>query len=148
MSDSIVRWQPLRDMVTLRAAMDRLFGDALVRPGDELPLGAGGPQVDMYQTKDDVIVKATVPGLGPEDIDVSITGDTLTIKGEFKEEEKVEKEQYVYQERRFGQFCRQMTLPTRVRHDKAKADFENGVLTLRLPKAEEAKPKSIKIKVK
>jgi len=148
MSDSVVRWQPLRDMITLREAMDHMFGDAMVRPGGEEAFGAGGPAVDMYQTADDVIVKATVPGLAPEDIDVSITGDTLTIKGEFKEEDKVEKDQYVYQERRFGQFCRQMTLPTRVKHDKAKADFENGVLTLRLPKAEEAKPKSIKIKVK
>ncbi|MBN1890281.1 MAG: Hsp20/alpha crystallin family protein [Thermoflexales bacterium] len=148
MSDSITRWEPMREMVTLREAIGRLFDDSTIRPGSLAGAGFEGPAVDVYQTKDDVIVKAAVPGLDPEDIDVSVTGDMLTIKGEFKQEEKVEKEQYVYQERRFGQFCRQMSLPARVKADKASAEYEHGVLTLKLPKVEEAKPKGLKIKVK
>jgi len=147
MSDSVVRWEPLREL-TLREAVSRLFEESLIRPGGAFQPIFEGPSVDMYQTKDDVIVKATVPGLKPEDIDVSITGDTLTIKGEFKDSEKVEQDQYVYHERRFGQFCRQMTLPTRVTADKAKAEFEHGVLTLKLPKAEEVKPKTITVRAR
>jgi len=143
MSDTIVRWEPLRDLVTLREAMGRMFDEGMIRPGD-----MGSLTVDMYQTVDDVIVKASVPGVKPEDIDVSITGDMLTIKGEFKQDQKVEQDQYFYQERRFGQFCRQVTLPTRVKADKAQAEFEHGVLTLKLPKVEAVKPKSVKIKVK
>jgi HSP20 family protein len=135
-------------MVTLREAMNRLFDESTLRPGSPLASEQGILALDMYQTKDDVIVKATVPGIKPEDIEISVTGDTLTIKGEFKEEDKIEKDQYFYQERRMGEFCRQVTLPTRIKADKAKAEFEHGVLKLTLPKAEEAKPKSIKVKVK
>jgi HSP20 family protein len=148
MSDSITRWEPMREMVTLREAIGRLFDDSMIRPAGWLGSALEGPAIDVYQTKDDVIVKAAVPGLRPEDIDISVTGDMLTIKGEFKQEEKVEKEQYIYQERRFGQFCRQMSLPAYVKADKASAEYEQGVLTLKLPKVEEAKPKGIKIKVK
>jgi HSP20 family protein len=148
MANSIVRWEPFREAVSLRDAIDRLFEESMVRPGSFFAPALEGPAVDMYQTKDDVIVKATIPGVKPEDVDISITGDVLTIKGEFKEDEKIEKDQYIYQERRAGQFCRQVSLPVSVKTDKAQAEFEHGVLTLRLPKAEAAKPKSIKVKVK
>ena len=90
MSDGIVRWEPFRDLVTLREAMDRLFAESFVRPGAAFPMPFEGPAVDVYQTKDDVIVKAAIPGVKPEDIDISVTGEVLTIKGEFKQEEKVE----------------------------------------------------------
>lgn len=146
MSDSIIRSEPY--MLTLRDAINRLFEESLVRPGSLFATRFEGPAIDMYQTKDNVVVKASVPGIKPEDIEVSITGDLLTIKGEFKEEEKVEQDQYLYQERRMGQFCRQLTLPTLVESDKASAEFEHGVLTLTLPKAEAVKPKSIKVKAK
>ena len=148
MSDGIVRWEPFRDLVTLREAMDRLFAESFVRPGSAFPTAFEGPAVDMVQTKDEVVVTAAIPGVKPEDIDISVTGETLTIKGEFKEEGKVEEGSYVRQERRFGQFCRELGLPTQVNADKAKAEFENGVLTLRLPKAEAVKPKSITVKAK
>lgn len=149
MADSIIRREPFSEMISLREAMNRLFEDSWIRPGSFFfPTVWEGPAVDMYQTKDEVVVKASVPGLKPEEIDVSVAGDVLTIKGETKHEEKVEQDQYIYQERRFGQFCRQLTLPVQVKTDKAQAKYENGVLTLRLPKAEEAKPKSLKIKVK
>jgi len=148
MSDGIVRWEPYRDLVTLREAMDRLFAESFVRPGSAFPTTFEGPAVDMYQTKDEIVVQATIPGVKPEDIDISVTGEILTIKGEFKQEDKIEEGSYVRQERRFGQFCRELTLPTQVNADKAKAEFEHGVLTLRLPKAEAVKPKSITVKAK
>ena len=104
--------------------------------------------VDVYETDEDVVVKASVPGVDPEELDISITGDTLTIKGETRAEEEVEEENYVYRERRYGAFSRSMTIPTSVEADEADAEFEDGVLTLRLPKAEEVKPKTIKVKTK
>jgi len=149
MSDGLTRWEPFNDLVTLREAMDRLFAQSFVRPGVAFPsFGVEGPAVDMYQTKDDIVVKAAVPGLKPEDIDIAVTGDLLTIKGELKQEEKIEEGNYLCQERHYGQFMRELALPTQVNAEKAKAEFEHGVLTLRLPKAEEVKPKSIKVKAK
>jgi len=147
---NIVRWEPFRDLISLREAMDRLFEESFVRPrtGWPAPLSAGTLAVDMYETDQDVVVKSSVPGVKPEDIDITITGDTLTIKGEAKSEEKVEEANYVRQERRYGAFSRSLTLPTTIVGDKAKAEFENGVLTLTLPKAEEVKPKTIKVKAK
>ena len=147
---NIVRWEPFRDLITLREAMDRLFEESFIRPrvGWLAPLGAGALAVDMYETDQDVVVKSSMPGVKPEDIDITITGDTLTIKGETKAEEKVEKANYVRQERRYGAFSRSLTLPTTIVAEKAKAEFENGVLTLTLPKAEEVKPKTIKVKAK
>ena len=151
MSNGIVRWEPFNEMVSLRDAMNRLFEDSFIRPGVwPAPFEgmAATLPIDVIETKDEVIVKASVPGLKPEDIDISVTGGVLTIKGETKSEEKVEEGSYIRQERRFGSFQRTLTLPANVVADKAKADFENGVLTLTLPKAEEAKPKTIKVKTK
>ena len=146
----LVRWEPFRDLISLREAMDRLFEESFIRPraGWLAPLGAGALAVDMYETDQDVVIKSSVPGVKAEDIDITITGDTLTIKGETKAEEKVEKANYVRQERRYGAFSRSVTLPTTIVAEKAKAEFENGVLTLTLPKAEEVKPKAIKVKAK
>jgi HSP20 family protein len=149
MSNGIVRWDPFRDMVSLRDAMNRLFEESFVRPA---PWGAtfeGAPlAVDVVETKDDVTVKASVPGIKPEDIDITIAGDLLTIKGEFKSEHKSEEANVVRQERRYGKFERALSLPTHIVADKARAEFENGVLTLTLPKAEDVKPKAIKVKTK
>ncbi len=146
---NLTRWEPMRDMVTLRDAMDRLFDEAFTRPwhGDgENALGM--PAVDMYQTDDDVVVKATVPGMKPEEIQISVTGDTLTIKGETQEETDNKEKAYHIRERRWGSFERTITLPTAVRSDKAQAEFENGVLSITLPKAEDVKPKTISVKAK
>jgi HSP20 family protein len=147
---NIVRWEPFRELVSLREAMDRLFEESFVRPGGGrlAPAGMELPAVDMYQTDDAVVVKSAIPGIKPEDIDISITGDTLTIKGETRVEEEVNEENYIRRERRYGSFCRSLALPLPVVTDKAEAEFENGVLTLTLPKAEEVKPKAIKIKAK
>jgi HSP20 family protein len=146
----IVRWEPFRELVSLREAMDRLFEESFVRPGGGrlAPAGIEIPAVDMYQTDDAVVVKSAIPGIKPEDIDISITGDTLTIRGETRAEEEINEENYIRRERRYGSFCRSLALPLPVVTEKAEAEFENGVLTLTLPKAEEVKPKAIKIKAK
>jgi len=136
--------------MSLREAMDQLFAESVVRPraGWLVPLGAGSLAVDMYETDDEVVVKTAVSGIKSENIDVSITGDVLTIKGETKAEEKVEKANYIRQERRYGAFSRSLTLPSTVVADKATAEFDDGVLILTLPKAEEVKPKTIKVQAK
>jgi HSP20 family protein len=145
---SIVRWEPFSDLMSLREAMDRLFEESVVRPGNRFlaPFGPGDLAVDMYETDDDLVVTAALPGVKPEEVDITITGDTLSIKGETTSEIKVEKANYLRQERRYGAFARTVTLPVPVRADKAEAKFKDGVLTLSIPKAEEAKPKIVKVK--
>ena len=144
----LVRWEPFRELMSLREAMDRLFEESFVRPWRLMPFEFGTPAVDMYQTDEAVVVKASLPGVKPEDIDISVTGDTLTIRGESKTEEEVKEENYLRRERRFGSFCRSVTLPGGLLTDKAEANYTNGVLTLTFPKAEEVKPKSIKVRTK
>lgn len=144
---NLIRFEPMREMITLREAMDRLFNDAFTPS-----LGATGgwqaPAVDLYQTEDEVVVKASLPGLKADDVQISITGDALTLKGEFKQEEEKKEKSYHLREQRFGAFERSFSLPTHVLADKAKAEFENGVLTITLPKAEEVKPRMITVKAK
>jgi len=147
---SLTRWEPVRDLMSLREAMDRLFEDSFVRPtGGRLAIvGGTALAVDMFETDEDVVVKTALPGVDPNEVEVSVLGNTLTIKGETKAEEEVEQGSYLYRERRFGAYSRSLTLPVAVEADKAEAEYENGVLTLKLPKVEEAKPKAIEIKVK
>jgi HSP20 family protein len=136
-------------MMTLRDAMDRLFDDAFTRP---LRLNDGGnwsmPAVDMYQTDNEVVVKAAIPGVKTDEVQINVTGEVLTIKGEIKEKEEVKEKAYHLREQRWGMFERTLALPTDVIADKAKAEFENGILTITLPKAEEVRPKTISIKTK
>ncbi|MFQ6100639.1 MAG: Hsp20/alpha crystallin family protein [Anaerolineae bacterium] len=147
---NLVRWEPFRDLVSLREAMDRLFEESFVQPrvGWLAPVGAEALAVDMYETDDAIVVKSAIPGIKSEDLNISVTGDTLTIKGETKVEEEVKEKNYIRRERRYGSFCRSLPIPVSVVADKAEAEFENGVLTLTLPKAEEVKPKAIKVKTK
>jgi HSP20 family protein len=145
---NLIRWEPAREMMTLRDAMDRLFDDAFTRP---LRLNDGHwsmPTVDMYQTDNEVVVKAAIPGVRTDDVQINVTGEVLTIKGEVKEKEEVKEKAYHLREQRWGMFERTLALPTDVIADKAKAEFENGVLTIMLPKAEEVRPKTISIKTK
>ena len=143
----LVRWNPSREMLSLREAMDRLFEDSFLRPGS-FGVETEMPQLDVYETDDHLVVKASVPGVKPEDIDVTLAGDVLTIKGEFKSEEKIGKRNYLRQERRYGSFVRQVTLPAGVNSDKVQATFEHGILTLELPKLEAAKVKTVKVVAK
>jgi HSP20 family protein len=129
--------------------MDDLFEDSFVRMRG-LPAVLGGEPLalDVYETADSVVVKTSVAGVKPEEIDITITGDLLTIKGETKTEEKVEEANYIRQERRYGTFQRSVQLPGSLVTDKAQATFENGVLTLTIPKSEQSRPKTIKVEAK
>ena len=143
---NLVPFNPLREMMDFRQAMDQLFHNMVSQT-----LFAdlwGTPLVDIYQTKDDVIVKAALPGMDPKNIDVSITGNTLSIRGKVEQEEESRNATYHLRERQFGTFERLLTLPTRVNADKAKAKYKNGVLTLTIPKAEDVRTKKIEVKVK
>jgi HSP20 family protein len=145
---NMIRWEPMRDMVTLRDAMDRLFDEAFTRPWSDGWRGSGMPAIDMYQTDDEVVVKVAVPGFKPDDVQISVTGDLLTIRGETKEAEDTKEKAYHMREHRYGAFERTISLPTAVVSDKAQAEFENGILNITLPKAEEVKPKLITVKPK
>ncbi len=144
---NLTLWEPMREMITLREAMDRLFDDAFTRPLSISGVSAS-PAIDMYQTDDNVVVKAALPGLNPEDVDITVTGETLTLRGEFKQETEQKDINYHVREQRSGSFQRAIMLPTDVQANKAKADFDNGILTITMPIAEEVKPKSITIKAK
>lgn len=144
---NITRWEPFRDLVSVRKDMDRLFDEFFASPAN-VRTGWAMPMVDMYQTEDDIVVKATLPGLEPEDLDIQITGDLLTVRGETKQEVEDNGAKYHLREHRYQSFSRSITLPAAVQADKANAEMKNGILTLTLPKAEEAKPKVISVKTK
>ena len=144
---NIKRWEPFRDMISMRRDMDRLMDQFFSLPATE-QTGWGLPMVDMYQTENEIIVKATLPGLDREDLDIQVTGDTLTIQGEVKWEDAEEGAKYHIREHRYQSFSRSLTMPSGVIADKAKAEMNNGILTLTLPKAEESKPKVISVKAK
>lgn len=149
---SLIRFDPEREFLSLRDAMNRLMEESFVLPsmiGEVRGSGRSwGLAVDMYETNDNLIVKASVPGIKPEQLDVTVQGETLTIKGETQAEQEREQGRYHVRERRQGAFSRTLTLPFPIQNDKVQATFENGVLTLTLPKAEEIKPRNIKVQVK
>ena len=144
---NLIRWEPAREMMTLREAMDHLFNDAFTRPLT-LRDGWSAPAIDMYQTDDEIVVKASLPGIKADEVQINITGEVLTLKGETKQVEEKKDKAWHMREQRWGVFERAVALPTVVVADKAKAEFENGILTITLPKAEEVKPKVINIKAK
>ena len=147
---AIERWQPFSELMSLRQAMDRLFEDRFVRPSRAVSaLGeVAAPALDVYQTPTEIVVKAALPGLKPEDVNIDITGETLEIKGERKAEQEIKKDDYLYQERRYGAYYRSVVLPSGLKTDKAEATMEDGILTLTIPKVEEVKPKKISVKAK
>ena len=147
MARSLVRWEPVGELVSLRDAMDRMFDESFLRPRAPFGLWSDGSlAVDMYETDDSVVVRIAIPGVKGEDINISVAGDTLGVKAESKAEEEVKRENYLRRERRYGAYRRSVTLPGGLKTDEAEADFTDGVLTLTIPKAEEVKPKTIKIK--
>jgi len=145
---SISRWSPFEDMISLRQAMDHLFEDSFVRPAWRR-VGAAELPIDMYETSDAVVVKTRLPGVNPEDVELTIHGDNLSIKAELRSDAQLEEAKqwnWYRQELSHGSQCRNIALPTLIQPDKAEATFRNGELTLVLPKAEEVKPRTIKIK--
>ena len=149
--NNLTRWEPVRETMTLRDAMDRLFDDAFTRPFSLMREGGtawSSPAIDMYQTDNEVVVKAALPGMKADEVQINVTGDILTLKGELKHEEEKKDRSWHVREHRWGAFERSITLPTGVISDKAKADFENGILTITLPKSEQVKPRTITVKAK
>ena len=143
---NLVPYKPGRDMMTLREAMDQLFDEAFTRPFGMSEFSM--PAIDLYQTNEDVIVKAALPGMTAEDVELSVAGEMLTLKGEIQRKDEREDAAYLIREQRYGRFERSLMLPTEVQSDKAQAEFENGILTVTLPKAEQVRPKTITVKVK
>ena len=146
---NITRYDPLGERVSLRSAMDRLFEDSFVSPMTWRTVGGNGesiaPPLDVHETPDELVVTAALPGIKADDVEITMTGQTLTLRGEFKADDNVTKDQYLYRERRYGSFNRTLQLPVRVQGERADATFTDGVLTLRIPKAEEVKPRQIRI---
>jgi HSP20 family protein len=143
---TIERWDPFREAVSLSDAMNLLFRESFVRPSSGTgQSGLATLRLDVSENEDEFVVKASLPGVKPEDLQITVHGDTLTIQGESKLEEEKKGERWHLRERRFGSFQRSVSLPTAVNSDKAQAQFEHGVLSLTLPKSEGAKPRQIKI---
>jgi len=144
-------WDPFRDLETIQNEMNKLFDSSLLRFGDRnvgLLDGAWSPAVDVYDSKDNVMVRADIPGMTKDEIDVSVRNDTLMIKGEKKQEKETKEKDFVRTERFYGSFNRAIRLPAAVDAAKVNASYKNGVLELVLPKKEESKPKQITIDVK
>ncbi|MBE2199984.1 MAG: Hsp20/alpha crystallin family protein [Anaerolinea sp.] len=143
---NIIRWSPLREMMSLRNEIDRMFAETMEWPLREATM-LSDLALDLSETDEAYVVEASVPGIQPDDLDISITDNVLSIVGEFKEEAETDKKQWHLRERRYGRFARRLSFPTRVDSKAVEAQYTNGVLTLTVPKAEEVKPKRIAINV-
>ena len=142
------RWeQPLRGATTLQDQINRMFSEGVGHAGQESNLTPWAPAVDIYETENELVIKADLPDVNPQDLDIRVENNILTIRGERKFESKVKEDNYLRVERAYGSFSRSFSLSNSVKTDDIKADYQNGVLTLRLPKREEAKPKQIKVNV-
>ena len=145
---AITRFDPYREFATLQDRMNRLFGDAYLRDEDLTRRGSWVPPVDIYETDaHDLIIKAELPDMTREDIEVTVENNTLTLKGERKLPAEVKEEQFRRVERAYGAFTRSFTLPNTVDATKVSAEYKHGVLTVRLPFREEAKPRTISVEV-
>ena len=146
---AIVRWEPFRDAMTSQREFDRLFKEAFTPffGEGELSTRTWAPPVDIYETADSIVLKAELPGVDPKDVEVKVEDNSLFLKGERKFEKEVNNENYHRVERSYGSFARSFSLPNSIEAEKVKAEYKDGLLTLTLPKREEAKPKTIKIDV-
>jgi HSP20 family protein len=145
---SMLRWEPFADLTQLRDQMNRLFDQSLTRTGREpAAVATWAPLVDIQETEDAIVLHAEVPGVKPENIDIQLSGDTLTIRGERRVVKEEKNKSFVRTERAYGVFQRSFTLGIPIDQAKVTAHYEDGVLELTLPKAEEVKPKQIKIEV-
>jgi HSP20 family protein len=136
-----------RGTSTLQDQINRLFNDAFERTGQESNLTAWAPAVDIYENGHELVVKADLPDIDPKDLDIRVENNILSIRGERKFEKQVNEDKYLRVERAYGSFSRSFSLANTVNPDGIQADYQNGVLTLVVPKREEAKPKQIKVSV-
>ena len=146
---AIVRFDPFREMASVQERVNRMFADAYARPDDDvMTRGAWAPPVDIYQTdQHELVLKAELPDISREDIGLKVENNTLTVTGQKKMDSNVKEHQYHRIERTFGSFSRSFTLPPTVDTNAIAADYKDGVLTVRLPLREEAKPKQIQVQV-
>ncbi len=146
---AIVRWEPFRDLLTTQKEFDRLFREAFT-PGfgeGDLSTRTWAPPVDIFENENNIVLKAELPGVDPKDVEVRVEDNTLYLKGDRKFEKETKEENYHRIERAYGSFARSFSLPNSIDAEKVTADYKDGLLTLTLPKREEAKPKAIKINV-
>lgn len=141
----LMRRDPFREMMSLQRALDRLM-DTSLGEQENWSGNTWGLALDVIEEEDHYLVKASVPGIQPEDLDITFTNGALTIRGEVKDEREDERGEYHLRERRFGSFARTISLPTAIESDKIAAEYKDGVLTLTLPKTEEVKPRRIAVK--
>lgn len=141
---NLTRWDPFREMVSMRSALDRMFENTLASQ-EGWTQNAWNLALDVSENNDEYILKASIPGINPDDLNITFNNNVLTISGETKSEEEKEGERYHLRERRYGSFSRSISLPSSVKGDEIQADYDAGVLTLRVPKAEEARPKRISV---
>ncbi|MBI4443351.1 MAG: Hsp20/alpha crystallin family protein [Acidobacteria bacterium] len=145
----MIRWEPLRELATMRDRMNRLF-DPYPRgwcDDEGLATSLWNPPVDVYETNESIVIKADLPEVAPNDVDIAVQGNTLTVRGERKRESEINEKDYHRVERSYGTFARSFTLPATIDADKIEANFSQGVLKINLPKREESKPKQVKVKV-
>ena len=144
---SLSRCEPFRGVSTLQEQANRMFNELLGRPGEESSLTTWAPAVDIYETEHELVVKADLPEVDPKELDIRVENNILTIRGERKFEKKVNEDNYLRVERTYGSFSRSFSLANTVNSEAIHAGYQNGVLTLNIPKREEAKPKQIKVNV-
>jgi HSP20 family protein len=144
---TIARFEPFRGVSTLQDQINRLFNETFDRSSEEGNLTTWAPAVDIFETEHELVVKADLPDVKPEDLDIRVENNILTIRGERKFEKKVTEDKYLRVERAYGSFSRSFSLANTVNTEAIKADYKDGVLTLLIPKREEAKPKQIKVQV-
>ncbi len=144
---AIIRWDPFRDLVTLREKMNRLFEDAVISRGEQRDLVASSwaPAVDIYEDETQLVLTAEVPGINEKDIEIKLEDNTLSIHGERKMEKETKEENYHRIERAYGSFFRSFTLPNYIDQEKIRAEHENGVLKIIMSKREELKPRKVRI---
>lgn len=138
----LTRWDPLREMMVVRKSMDR---DLSLAPTSWKSFN-WSVALDVAESDDDYIVKASLPGINPDDLEITFSDNRLTIKGELKEDKEFDEAHYHLRERRYGSFTRSIKLPSGIESDKIEAKYESGVLKLHLPKVEDVKPKKITVK--
>jgi HSP20 family protein len=148
MRDTLVRWDPFRDLVSIQDELNRLFGRTFngVDPMRPAAAGAWIPAMDVLETEDRFVVKLELAGIDPEDVEVAVNGSTLSVSGNREFSTETNEENYHRLERRYGSFSRSITLPQTVDTEKVEASFDKGVLTVEVPKVERAKPKKIQVR--
>lgn len=142
----LIRWDPYREISNMRTALDRVVNDLMNVPHMLRQNGCWALTLDVAETDDGFMVKASLPGINPEDLEVTYDLNVLTIKGEVRKEEDVDEERYHLRERRYGTFSRSVSLPASIKADQIEANYQAGILTLHLPKSEDARPKRIKVR--